>query len=64
MVHVATTSSTVQDIEMTDTIHDELAERQLLPAEHVVDSRYRGLVRTHVQHVLTAMACNIARVAD
>ncbi|MFF4120458.1 transposase [Streptomyces sp. NPDC001714] len=40
VVHVATTISTVQDIEMTDTIHDELAERQLLPAEHVVDSGY------------------------
>ncbi|MFI6564076.1 hypothetical protein [Streptomyces sp. NPDC050534] len=25
---------------MTDTIHDELAERQLLPSEHVVDSGY------------------------
>ncbi|WP_107065368.1 transposase [Streptomyces scabiei] len=27
-------------------------------------SRYRGLARTHVQHVLTAMACNVARIAD
>jgi hypothetical protein len=27
-------------------------------------SRYRGLNKTHVQHVLTALACNIARVAD
>jgi IS5 family transposase len=27
-------------------------------------SRYRGLAKTHVQHVLTALACNIARVAD
>ncbi|MEU9547068.1 transposase [Streptomyces mirabilis] len=27
-------------------------------------SRYRGLKKTHVQHVLTALACNIARVAD
>ncbi|MFF4795230.1 hypothetical protein ACFY2M_37120 [Streptomyces sp. NPDC001276] len=40
MVDVATTISTVQDIELTDTIHDELAERHLLPAEHVVDSDY------------------------
>ncbi|MFI0242083.1 IS1182 family transposase [Streptomyces sp. NPDC016845] len=40
VVHVATTISTVQDIELTDTIHDQLAERQLLPAEHVVDSGY------------------------
>ncbi|MFD8079714.1 transposase [Streptomyces sp. NPDC059718] len=27
-------------------------------------SRYRGLPRTHVQHVLTALACNITPVAD
>ncbi|WP_281279492.1 transposase [Streptomyces griseorubiginosus] len=27
-------------------------------------SRYRGLTRTHVQHVLTAMACNLSRLAN
>ncbi|MGW0652844.1 hypothetical protein ACWD4T_29265 [Streptomyces umbrinus] len=27
-------------------------------------SRYRGLTRTHVQHVLTAIACNLSRLAD
>jgi hypothetical protein len=27
-------------------------------------SRHRGLKRTHVRHVLTALACNIARIAD
>ncbi|WP_331283890.1 transposase [Streptomyces sp. H39-S7] len=27
-------------------------------------SRYRGLAKTHVQHVFTGMACNITRVAD
>ncbi len=27
-------------------------------------TRYRGLRKTHVQHVLTAMACNLTRVAD
>ncbi|MET9792745.1 transposase [Streptomyces canus] len=27
-------------------------------------SRYRGLARTHVQHALTAMACNLSRLAD
>lgn len=27
-------------------------------------TRYRGLARTHVQHVLTAMACNLNRLAD
>ncbi|MFJ9821668.1 hypothetical protein ACIRU3_41775 [Streptomyces sp. NPDC101151] len=37
---MATTHSTVQDIEMTAIIHDDLAERELLPREHVVDSGY------------------------
>ncbi|MEV4037858.1 transposase [Streptomyces umbrinus] len=27
-------------------------------------SRYRSLPRTHVQHFLTAMACNLSRLAD
>jgi hypothetical protein len=27
-------------------------------------SRYRGLAKTHVQHVLTALACNVTRIAD
>ncbi|MEU6275770.1 transposase [Streptomyces populi] len=27
-------------------------------------SRYRGLTRTHVQHVLTPMACSLSRLAD
>lgn len=27
-------------------------------------SRYRGLARTHIQHVLTAPACNLTRIAD
>jgi hypothetical protein len=37
VVHVATTHSTVQDVEMTAMIHDDLAQRELLPREHVVD---------------------------
>ncbi|MET7718246.1 IS1182 family transposase [Streptomyces sp. NPDC005407] len=40
VVHVATTHSTVQDVEMTATIHDDLAKRELLPCEHVVDAGY------------------------
>ncbi|QIZ02270.2 transposase [Streptomyces sp. S1D4-11] len=40
VVHVATTRSIVQDIEMTAIIHDDLAERGLLPREHIVDSGY------------------------
>lgn len=27
-------------------------------------TRYHGLARTHVQHVLTALACNLTRIAD
>ncbi|WP_329276511.1 IS1182 family transposase [Streptomyces sp. NBC_01451] len=27
-------------------------------------ARYRGLAKTHVQHMLTAMACNLTRTAD
>ncbi|MGQ4386759.1 transposase [Streptomyces sp. SAS_270] len=27
-------------------------------------SRYRGLVRIHVQHVLTTLACNVTRISD
>lgn len=27
-------------------------------------TRYRGLPKTHVQHVLTALACNVTRIAD
>ncbi|MFD9219010.1 transposase [Streptomyces sp. NPDC060064] len=37
---MATTHSTVQDVEMTQTIHDDLAKRALLPCEHVVDAGY------------------------
>lgn len=40
MVHVATTHSAVQDVEMTVIIHDDLAKRELLTCEHVVDSGY------------------------
>jgi IS5 family transposase len=27
-------------------------------------TRYRGLAKTHVQHVLTGLACNVTRIAD
>ncbi|QIZ01185.1 hypothetical protein HEP87_55540 [Streptomyces sp. S1D4-11] len=35
---MATTHPTVQDVEMTAIIHDDLAERELLSREHVVES--------------------------
>jgi hypothetical protein len=37
---VATTVATVPDMKMTTPIHRELARRDLLPAEHYVDSGY------------------------
>jgi transposase len=40
IVSVATTDATVPDARMTEPIHATLAERDLLPAEHLVDSGY------------------------
>jgi transposase len=40
IVGVATTEGTVPDAAMTDRIHAALADRALLPAEHLVDSGY------------------------
>jgi len=40
IVGVATTDATVPDVRMTDPVHAALAARDLLPAEHFVDSGY------------------------
>jgi transposase len=40
LVHVETTPATTQDMEMTSRIHDALADKQLLPGTHVVDTGY------------------------
>lgn len=40
IVHVVTTPAPEQDIGVVGGIHAELAERQLAPAEHLVDSGY------------------------
>jgi transposase len=40
ITHVATTSATVQDVEMLTPIHTALANKGLLPAEHLVDAGY------------------------
>ncbi|WP_331762123.1 IS1182 family transposase [Streptomyces anulatus] len=40
ITHVLTTTAPVHDVQVTDTIHEGLAERDLLPAEHFVDSGY------------------------
>jgi transposase len=40
ITHVATTPATMQDVDLTTTIQADLAERELLPAEHIVDAAY------------------------
>lgn len=40
ITHVATTPATTQDVNLTTSIHANLAERDLLPAEHIVDAAY------------------------
>lgn len=40
ITHVETTPATTGDVEMTGTIHDALAEKDLLPSEHLVDMGY------------------------
>ncbi|MGW1958364.1 hypothetical protein ACWCPI_37400 [Streptomyces sp. NPDC001920] len=40
ITNVLTTSAPVHDVQVTDTIHEALAEQGLLPAEHFVDSGY------------------------
>ena len=40
IVQVQTTVANVQDVEMTATIQEELAQQQVLPAEQIVDTGY------------------------
>ncbi len=40
LIQVETTSATTQDMEMTEPIHQALAEKHLLPAEHAMDTGY------------------------
>jgi transposase len=40
LIHVETTPATTQDMEMTGTIHQALATKHLLPAEHAMDTGY------------------------
>ncbi len=40
ITNVETTASTVQDVQVTESIHQSLEERGLLPKEHLVDSGY------------------------
>jgi transposase len=40
ITNVATTTATVPDVAMTGVIHQQLADKNLLPAEHLLDSGY------------------------
>ncbi|MBV9711469.1 MAG: IS5/IS1182 family transposase, partial [Ktedonobacteraceae bacterium] len=40
ILHVETTKATVQDIELTERIHQALEKKRLLPAEHFLDAGY------------------------
>jgi transposase len=53
ITNVATTDATVPDTAMTETIHQHLARRGLLPAEHYLDAGYSSaelIVATREQH--------------
>ena len=40
IIHVETTESTTQDMEMTPVIHQKSEQKQLLPSEHLMDTGY------------------------
>jgi transposase len=40
ITHVETTPATTADVEVTGTIHEALADKELLPGEHLVDTAY------------------------
>jgi transposase len=55
ITHVETTPASTGDVEMTDTIHQALKEKELLPREHLVDTAYVDadhLVTSAVEHKL------------
>lgn len=59
ITNVVTTTATVPDVAMTDTIHQQLADRDLLPEEHLVDSGYPSadiVVRAARLHGLTLVS--------
>jgi len=53
LIHVETTPATTQDMELTEPIHQALAMKHLLPAEHVMDTGYvdgAHLVNSHTRY--------------
>ncbi|MFI6663321.1 IS1182 family transposase, partial [Streptomyces sp. NPDC050523] len=58
VVHVATTIAPVQDGQLTEKIHDDLATRRLAPAEHIVDTAYLSpahIERAQLVHNITLL---------
>lgn len=56
ITHVETTLATTPDFKAPDVIHDALAAKQLLPADHLVDSGYVSadvLVQSQTDHGVT-----------
>jgi transposase len=49
ITHVETTPATTGDVEMTDTIHQALKKKDLLPSEHFVDTAY-----VDAEHLVTS----------
>lgn len=49
ITHVETTPATTGDVEMTSMIHQALADQDLLPSEHIVDTAY-----VDAQHLLSS----------
>jgi transposase len=53
ITHVATTPATTADVALIDPIHDDLAQHDLLPSEHLVDTGYiaaEQLLHSQQQH--------------
>jgi transposase len=53
ITNVETTAATTADVQMTETIHTALADKDLLPNEHYVDTAYtaaENLVSSRAQH--------------
>jgi transposase len=51
ITQVATVPATTKDVEMTDALHADLAARDLLPGEHLLDGGY-----VRAEHLLTSAA--------
>jgi transposase len=46
IIHAETTTATTQDMEMTKVIHQELADKHLLPKEHLMDAGECSMEKT------------------